>query len=186
MTYSLTAVVERGKAHGARAEDIYGCLYFYLSDELRLFAERIQRFRISFKVLGFEALHLSKIILGNELVTYGIPASIKFDRIEVSNILDNNYVGIEGVLTAWAPLLRKNRSCAIIGYFMNWVATQPDGCISNLGKDGLRRSLIQQREVRVNEFAWEQMLIYKQRWEKALNRSRSIGLSEHQMTTAHG
>ena len=167
-------------------EDIYGCLYFYLSDELRQFAERIQRFCISFNVLGFEALTLSKLILHNALVANGIPASIKFDRIEVSNILDDNYIGIEGVLTSWAPLLRKNRCCAIIGYFMNWVAMQPDGCIANIGEDGFRRYLIQQRQVRLDYFVLEQVLIYEQLLEKILNRNHSIGLYQHQMITARG
>jgi hypothetical protein len=131
---SLNAVIAGGKAHGAQTEDIYGCLYFYLSDQLRLFAERIQQFRISFNVLGLEASMLSNVILDNQLASYGIPASIRFDRIEVSNLMDGNYLGIDGVLTAWAPLLGENRCATIVGYFMNWVALgQPDGHVSNAG-----------------------------------------------------
>lgn len=78
---------------------------------------------------------LSRTILDNELISYGIPASIRFDRIEVSNIMDDNYVGIDGVLTAWAPLLAENRCATILGYFMNWVPLwQPDGHASSAGK----------------------------------------------------
>jgi hypothetical protein len=138
---SIDAVIKGGRAHGAQPEDIYGCLYFYLSDQLRLFAERIQRFPISFKVLCFDASILSRTILDNELISYGIPASIRFDRIEVSNIMDDNYVGIDGVLTAWAPLLAENRCATILGYFMNWVPLwQPDGHASNAG-EGVCREL---------------------------------------------
>jgi hypothetical protein len=132
---SIDAVIKGGRAHGAQPEDIYGCLYFYLSDQLRLFAERIQLFHISFKVFSFEATMLSHAILDNGLVSYGLPASIRFDRIEVSNILDDNYVGIDGVLTAWAPLLAENNFATIVGYFMNWTALwQPDGHASNAGE----------------------------------------------------
>jgi hypothetical protein len=135
-------VIAGGKAHGAQTEDIYGCLYFYLSDQLRLLAERIQEFQISFNVLGFEASMLSDVILDNRLAPYGIPASIRYDRIEVSNIMDDNYVGIDGVLTAWAPLLAENRCATILGYFMNWIALgQPDGHVSNAGRDVYKKLL---------------------------------------------
>jgi hypothetical protein len=49
---------------------------------------------------------------------------VRFDRIEVSNILDANYVGIEGVLSEWAPLLKNSHTAIIVGYFMNWTAMQ--------------------------------------------------------------
>ncbi|KAK0466661.1 hypothetical protein IW261DRAFT_1426699 [Armillaria novae-zelandiae] len=43
-----------------------------------------------------------------------------FNRIEVSNIVDKNYVGMS-VLSDWGPLLNKSdHHCAIIGLFMNW------------------------------------------------------------------
>jgi hypothetical protein len=57
----------------------------------------------------------------------GIPASVRFDRIQVSNILDANYIGIEGVLSEWAPFLKNSRTAVIVGYFMNWVSMQKDG-----------------------------------------------------------
>jgi len=50
---------------------------------------------------------------------HDLPASIRFDRIEVSNILDANYVGMRGVLTHWAPFLAESNTAAIVGYFMN-------------------------------------------------------------------
>jgi hypothetical protein len=79
---------------------------------------------------------LSDLILDNELASYNIPASIRFDRVEVSNIMDDNYLGIDGVLTAWAPLLVENHSAVIIGYFMNWAhLCQPDGYALNAAQD---------------------------------------------------
>ena len=130
---SLRVIVEVGKTHGAQSEDIYGCLYFFLSEQLRTFTHRLRNFKISFKVFPLEACQLSKSIRRNEFVEYGIPASIGFDRIAVSNILDANYVGLRGVLTHWAPLLAKSSTAVIVGYFMNWVARQEDGRAEGAG-----------------------------------------------------
>lgn len=98
-----------------------------------MFSQRLRNFKISFKVFPFESCHLSKSIRLNEFVDYGLPASIVFDRIVVSNILDTNYVGLRGVLTHWAPLLARNSTAAIVGYFMNWVAQQEDGRVEGAG-----------------------------------------------------
>ncbi|RDB14687.1 hypothetical protein Hypma_016436 [Hypsizygus marmoreus] len=134
--WDIGAIIEAGTAHGAREEDIYGCLYFYLSDQLRLFAERIQQFRISFSVFAFHATNLASLVRSNDLVSYNIPASIHFDRIEVSNILDDNYVGLDGVLKSWAPLLTKSGRATILGYFMNWaILKQPESLVLNASKD---------------------------------------------------
>lgn len=92
-----------------------------------MFTRRLRNFKISFKVFSFEACLLSESIRQNDLIGYGIPASIGFDRIAVSNILDANYVGLRDVLTHWAPLLAKSSTAVIVGYFMNWIARQEDG-----------------------------------------------------------
>ena len=78
----------------------------------------------------FEACKLSEAIRENLFAEYGIPASTRFDRIAVSNILDANYVGMRGVLTHWAPLLAESSTAVIVGYFMNWVALQEDGRVA--------------------------------------------------------
>ena len=124
---SICKIVEVGKAHGARPEDIYGCLYFFLSEQLRKFAQRLRNFKIGFKVVPFDACQLSEGIRQNSFAELGIPASIRFDRIAVSNILDANYVGLRGVLTHWAPFLVESSTSVIVGYFMNWIAQQEDG-----------------------------------------------------------
>jgi len=42
----------------------------------------------------------------------------KIDRIETSNLADENYLGIKAVLNDWAPLLDINGR--LLTYFMNW------------------------------------------------------------------
>ncbi|OJA20467.1 hypothetical protein AZE42_04908 [Rhizopogon vesiculosus] len=124
--WDIGPILEAGRAHGAQPEDIYGCLYFFLSDQLRTFARRLREFRISFRVVTAEASHLSSIIRKDVLSPFGIPASVRFDRIDVSNILDVNYAGIGNVLTHWGPLLKASPTAALVGYFMNWMFFQPD------------------------------------------------------------
>ena len=59
-------------------------------------------------------------------MSHGLPKSISFDRIDVSNILDTEYVGLAGVLADWGPLLKKdNPHATLLGYSMNWVPKQP-------------------------------------------------------------
>ncbi|KAF8800717.1 hypothetical protein BYT27DRAFT_7199539 [Phlegmacium glaucopus] len=139
--WDLDVIVKSGKAHGALPEDIYGCLYFFLSEQLRMFTHRLRNFKINFKVFPCEACQLSKRIRQNLLAECGIPASIRFDRIDVSNILDANYVGLRGVLTHWAPLLAESSTAVIVGYFMNWVARQEDGLASGASSERLREKI---------------------------------------------
>ncbi|KAJ2924336.1 hypothetical protein H1R20_g12763, partial [Candolleomyces eurysporus] len=133
-------VVQSGKAHGAQAEDIYGCLYFFLSTNLRTLTQRIRKFPISFKLFSVEACALSKEIKKNTFDKMGISSNTTFDRVEVSNILDVNYVGIRNVLTAWSPLLGQDKHAAIVGYFMNWVMVQKDGRVQGSGESGMKQA----------------------------------------------
>ena len=79
---------------------------------------------------------------------HDLPASIRFDRIEVSNILDAQYVGMRGVLTHWASLLVESNIAAIVGYFMNWVVVQTDGMVSEAGPSVIDKLFCQTMERR--------------------------------------
>ncbi|KAF8636838.1 hypothetical protein AX17_003230 [Amanita inopinata Kibby_2008] len=133
--WDVDAVIRVGKAHGATAEDIYGCLYFFLTHELRTFARRLRQFRISFKITNLDACILSEMIKGNELSELINLPSTRFDRIEVSNIFDANYVGLRRVLMCWAPLLRQSSAAAIVGYFMNWAMQHREGRAHNADRE---------------------------------------------------
>lgn len=140
--WSLDEVIKAGKAHGAQPEDIYGCLYFFLSDELRSFFRRLRQYHIAFHLTDQDASDLSLTIRDGLLAKHGIPASIRFDRVEVSNILDFNYVGMRDVLTNWAPLLSESKFAAIVGYFMNWVGLQEDSNATNVQNPKVVKSLV--------------------------------------------
>jgi hypothetical protein len=123
-------VLEAGQRHGAPRGDIYGCLYFYLQEQLRAFAERLSRFKVSFDIFCKDARELSKDISSGKLSSI-TPSSVVFDRIEVSNICDTEYVGIPDVLANWAPFLRRSDDAAIVGCLTNWAPKQPGAVAHN-------------------------------------------------------
>ena len=138
---SLDQIFKAGAAHGAQSADVYGCLYFFLSDQLRKFTRRIRELDILFQLTNFDARALSQGIRDDVFSSFAIPASLRFDRIHVSNVFDANYIGISGVLSDWAPLLAKGETAAIIGYFMNWVAVQENGRAMSAGPKVLKMLL---------------------------------------------
>ena len=144
--FSPVDVLKAGKAHGALQADLFGCLYFYLSDQLREFHARLSRFKINFKVFETDALDLSRSIRSGSLSQYGILSTTRFDRIDTSNIVDMNYVGLGAVLENWGALLSESPHATLIGCFMNWAVTpgaKPEG------EDAARliKQLMDQRKV---------------------------------------
>jgi len=116
---SFDKMIAAGQAHGTRAEDIYGCLYFYLFDRLRLVKERLQKWCIM----------VSVIAAPTDLVPMFVPPGFKFHRIDVANLVDYNYLGVEEVLRKLGPFLDSRAGSALIAYFMNWTAHHPAGDI---------------------------------------------------------
>lgn len=67
---------------------------------------------IEIEIYCEDATELAKILKQRQMI---------FDRIDVSNISDENYVGINKVLEGWAPLLNKaNKHATLITLFINW------------------------------------------------------------------
>jgi hypothetical protein len=123
---SIEEVISSGIAHGATREDLYGCLYFHVTDVLQKFARRLSKFHISFKILNRDMITLSDDIRNGELKEMELPAAIRFDRIEVSNTMDVEYVGISRIVEKWGPLLKRSPTATLLGYFMNWESKQAD------------------------------------------------------------
>jgi len=86
-----------------------------------------KKIHVTFHVFDRDARALAGDIRSDALKSHGLPKSTHFDRIDVSNIFDPEYVGIPNVLADWAPLLNKmNQNATILGYSMNWVPKQPN------------------------------------------------------------
>lgn len=71
-----------------------------------------------------DASDLSRMIGRGDLSKYGVPPSTRFDRIEVSNIIDAEYVGIPGVIETWGPFLKHSKHATLIASSMNWPTRQ--------------------------------------------------------------
>jgi len=120
--YSVKEVIESGIAHGCRMEDIYGCLYFHISDQLRAFAQRIKTLNISFHLTQIPPQNLPDRIRHGKLSANGLPPATKFDRIDVGDTLsDDQHIGFDSVLMRWQPFLAKTKHAAIVGCLSNWL-----------------------------------------------------------------
>jgi hypothetical protein len=111
-------VISVGEAHAAQREDLYGCLYFYLLDQLRTFSECVKRFRITFYVLDSYHLAIAKDIRDGALEQLGFPKTIHFDRIDLSS----STAGAE-VIASLAPLLSNTSSHAtLLSNCLDWAS----------------------------------------------------------------
>ena len=148
--HSIPTVINTGKAYGAHPEDVYGCLYFFLSEQLRTFATRLRTFSSSFTVVPVNPRRLPIFVKEEGLSEYKTPR--KFDRVDVANTLDTNQVGLHEVLTLWAPLLEDNPHATIIGHFTDWMALgQAERASSRAGEpvEGLTKQVMEEEQVRL-------------------------------------
>ncbi|KAJ6580854.1 hypothetical protein B0H19DRAFT_1369334 [Mycena capillaripes] len=119
--WDVASVQNSGIKHGASPEDILGCLFFHVKDELREFAKRISELRIDIHVTSFDAGILAKGITIGALPAF---EDASFDRILTSNLVDS--IGLRACLSDWGPLLnRENKFASILMQTKAWHATQP-------------------------------------------------------------
>ncbi|KDQ54026.1 hypothetical protein JAAARDRAFT_408569 [Jaapia argillacea MUCL 33604] len=123
-SWDIQEIIKAGKGHGAQPSDVYGCLYFFLSEQLRNFALRLRQFRVSFHLFNRDASDLARALQSKSFLTLDVPTC--FDRIDVSNMLDIDHAGVSAVLASWSPFLNSSSDATIIGYFKNWVVHHPD------------------------------------------------------------
>ncbi|KAF5653986.1 SET and MYND domain protein [Fusarium sp. NRRL 25303] len=105
--------------HGPATSDIYGKLFTYLRSVLKHFMSRMAN-----KNINFQLLHLNATDLLDHL------KKGSFDRIELSNISDKSYVGINMTVAVMAPLLRSptvNPHATLITRFMDAIQENMTG-----------------------------------------------------------
>ncbi|KAI0515446.1 hypothetical protein F5B22DRAFT_636473 [Xylaria bambusicola] len=109
--WSMKTVLET-KA-GPAKQDAYGQLYHYLRRLFVDFHQYLHSKPVAFELHHVDARGLDKTLAGRE-----------FDRIEVSNICDAGYLGIDKTLKTFGPLLCKpqvNPHATLITTFLNAV-----------------------------------------------------------------
>ncbi|KAJ7846287.1 hypothetical protein B0H13DRAFT_2093653 [Mycena leptocephala] len=94
--WDVAGVQNSGIKHGASTEDILGCLFFHVKDELREFARRVKELRIDIHGITIGALPAFE--------------DSSFDRILTSNLIDS--VGLRACLSDWGPLLKGRTTTA--------------------------------------------------------------------------
>jgi hypothetical protein len=125
-------------SHGCTEEDIIGCLFFHVRDELIAFAKRLRTFNITIRISDVDARDLAGMLQAD--ISAGKLRA--FDRIEVSNIIDVEYVGMKRVLADWGPLLNKdNKHAALVGVLLNWHVNEPRGTPYS-ASDAVRRETL--------------------------------------------
>ena len=103
-----------------------------MKEQLVEFSKRLRRFNITISLWDKDVRDLPS----------RLGPSVKYDRIEVSNITDKEYVGITRVLSDWGTLLDPtNQHAAIIGLFMNWVRHKPESMPSTAYPEVMSRAV---------------------------------------------
>ncbi|KAI0067091.1 hypothetical protein BV25DRAFT_1278161 [Artomyces pyxidatus] len=123
--WDISSVVRAGQMHGASRADLFGCLYFYLSDQLYEFAKRLSRYKIAFKVFDMEPDVLLTSFTEGKLVQHGVPPSMRFDRIDIGHILGDEIPGNLLACAGWGRLLNDTEHAMLLGHLLNWLKEDP-------------------------------------------------------------
>ncbi|KIM26468.1 hypothetical protein M408DRAFT_72721 [Serendipita vermifera MAFF 305830] len=125
--WDLREVIATGKTHGVTPEDIFGCLYFYLHDQLLILKRKLETLKVTFWFTDVDCHDLAKTSKSpfqdlqflSPTMRSKVPAH--FDRVDVSNTGDDAYIGFAQTLMDWCPRLNKsNPFSTLLSYSMNW------------------------------------------------------------------
>lgn len=94
-----------------------------------------------------DANELSDFIQFGVYTKCGVPSSIRFDRIDVSDIMDEEYLGIARVCKDWGGMLKDTEHATLVGHFMEWVEHCEDGYPSIEHSQELLGELVDQKRV---------------------------------------
>ncbi|CAL1711964.1 unnamed protein product [Somion occarium] len=121
-------VVTVGQDYGCKREDIYGCLYFYLLDQLRTLATRLRSFNVQMHFYDRDGMKLCKDIQSGALADLGVPSDLHFDRIDLSTILDTvDNDRRQELITTWGGLIKdSDQRATMLGWTRFWVMHVPD------------------------------------------------------------
>jgi hypothetical protein len=84
--WPMDDVLEAGARSGVPPNDLYGSLFFYLSEQLRRFVTKLASTAVSIHVTCSDARELAA-----NLAAAGMAG--RLHRVDVSNIVDRNYLG---------------------------------------------------------------------------------------------
>ncbi|KAK7031711.1 DUF4470 domain-containing protein [Favolaschia claudopus] len=119
--WDLGVVRNSGIKHGTSPEDISGCLFFHVKNELRDFARRVKELKIDIHLTSFAPTILAKGIAIGAMPGF---EDASFDRISTSNLVDS--IGLRACLSDWGPLLnRENKFATLLAHTKSWHSQPP-------------------------------------------------------------
>ncbi|KAL8703599.1 MAG: hypothetical protein Q9201_003224 [Fulgogasparrea decipioides] len=115
--WSMQSILAPSNLRRTAKDDVNGLLYFHVRMVLETFCRRLQDplVKTHFALYSVDAAKLPRVIDSKIHV-------VGFDRIEVSNIVDEAYVGLHRTLAIFAPLIKKpsvNPHATLITLFLN-------------------------------------------------------------------
>lgn len=112
--WSSQSIVSNPNLQRTAKNDLNGLLYFYIRSIIERFCDQVQ-----------DSISKTKFILycvDAATLPRFLPKATSFDRIEVSNIADEAYLGLPRTLATFAPLLKRrsiNPHAALLTLFLN-------------------------------------------------------------------
>ena len=114
--WNVLEVFKYAKSLRWPANDIYGHLYAFVRKKLEQAVNTLERLSVRIELHNEDAVKLCKQFA---------QAGRHFDRIETSNLADQEYVGLEQMLKMAAPLLNaENPKNTLIVLLKNWFRQQ--------------------------------------------------------------
>jgi hypothetical protein len=155
--WDLDKVSKYGKDFGVPSNDIYGALFFYIRKQMLDFISQLGKHKVTIYLSCVDAEVFKSVV--------------RFDRITVSNICDECYLGIAKVLHIFAPLLNSeaNPESTLITLFMNWVH---GGASKLIEHDRFKRQLVELRDKRRRDLKKREKRFFERmneppEWERA-------------------
>ena len=115
--WALDDILESEASRGGPKKDIYGLMHLHVRHLLETFCRKTALLKVHMHLYCVDATELPSVL----------EARLKqsaFDRIEVANIADENYIGLDASLSIFGPLLKSptsNPHATLITLFMNTV-----------------------------------------------------------------
>ena len=121
--------------HGGPKEDIYGLMHLHIRHLLETFCQKTALLKVHMHLYCLNATELPSVLEPRLKES-------AFDRIEVSNIADENYIGLDKSLSKFGPLLKSptsNPHATLITLFMNaaHLAEQASGLDINMRRTNM-------------------------------------------------
>jgi hypothetical protein len=128
--WDLRQVHQTAAKYNVSKSDHYGALFFHLREIMTDFVAKSRHLQLSIKLMS------------DDLSRLGHLKGASFSRIDVSNVSDENYLGIKKVLQVMSPLLSTtNPEAVLITTFMNWMPDAPHSFLDELVETEAKKCL---------------------------------------------